>query len=514
MLVVSSINFLISTSIFACMLITIFVIAKRSNRFQTIVSNGTETIPLLHIIASLSATSNTAFVVFGAVGMGYTTGLQGFLLPLGFLLGDVVFWRFLPQKISAYGIATNSKTLQELVTYQLNGRIASVIKLVVTTITLLGLFLYTVAQFLAGHYWLTASYHINNGWFTVSLFGLLIGLYTAFGGFKGSIATDVFLTGVRLVGTVTAVITVCWTLVQHPQACHQIKVPVEGFLSLIPKDSWSGMLLILAFILGSLGFSLSQPQLLSRYLITNNIKQTQSTWPLYFGFVYTSWGLMVLFGILLRCVTSNPTFLNGEILYLPKPEMALPVFFNKFYPGWLNGIIISHIFASIACATNSMLVSMAQCISNDLLIDLLRVKKTPSFLVITIAIGVVCVLATGGMLALSNSPNALGNAIRTIGVSTIVLAAVYLMAGSLASVVLIRVLNWYYSGKILLLILSTGCISAGLSIVYFIVYNIGKSSKSSIDLVYGAVIGMVMSLIFYKLLTVTSKHRKGAIVSL
>jgi Na+/proline symporter len=41
---------------------------------------------------SAGTTANSGFIVTAAVGLGYTYGLQWILLPLSWLLGDLLFW--------------------------------------------------------------------------------------------------------------------------------------------------------------------------------------------------------------------------------------------------------------------------------------------------------------------------------------------------------------------------------------------------------------------------------------
>jgi hypothetical protein len=47
---------------------------------------------------SAAATANSGFVVTAAVGLGYSFGLRWLLLPLSWLLGDVVFWVLFPRR--------------------------------------------------------------------------------------------------------------------------------------------------------------------------------------------------------------------------------------------------------------------------------------------------------------------------------------------------------------------------------------------------------------------------------
>ena len=63
---------------------------------------------------SAGATGNSAFIVTGVVGLGYTLGLQALLLPFGWLFGDIAFWIFFPDRINRLGRETKAATLTDV----------------------------------------------------------------------------------------------------------------------------------------------------------------------------------------------------------------------------------------------------------------------------------------------------------------------------------------------------------------------------------------------------------------
>ena len=66
---------------------------------------GLSEIKLNRWLVGLSAgtTANSGFIVTGAVGLGYAYGLQWVLLPISWLLGDLVFWYLFPARINEVG---------------------------------------------------------------------------------------------------------------------------------------------------------------------------------------------------------------------------------------------------------------------------------------------------------------------------------------------------------------------------------------------------------------------------
>ena len=45
---------------------------------------------------SAGAAGNSGFIVTGAVGLGYAGGVHWLLMPFGWMLGDLIFWRLFP----------------------------------------------------------------------------------------------------------------------------------------------------------------------------------------------------------------------------------------------------------------------------------------------------------------------------------------------------------------------------------------------------------------------------------
>lgn len=119
----------------------------------------------------------------------------------------------------------------------------------------------------------------------------------------------------------------------------------------------AGVGFFLGFAAAALGFDLGQPQMVTRYLAGATPEETRSAWWIYLTFVHLTWIAMTVFGMLLRGVMPD----------LADPEMGLSVFFRTATGPLLTGLIAADIFATIAAATNSLLVALAQTVRHDLL---------------------------------------------------------------------------------------------------------------------------------------------------
>ena len=103
---------------FGLALLGTFIVAYLGRRHSKRVASATLSGHRLNkwlVGLSAGATANSGFVVTAAVGLGYSFGVQWLLLPLSWLLGDVVFWLFFPQRINATGRAVRATTMTDVI---------------------------------------------------------------------------------------------------------------------------------------------------------------------------------------------------------------------------------------------------------------------------------------------------------------------------------------------------------------------------------------------------------------
>jgi Na+/proline symporter len=387
---------------------------------------------------SAGAAANSGFVVTGAVGLGYLYGVQWLLLPLGWLLGDIVFWLIFPSRINQYGAKAQATTLTEIITYGTGNNLAArVLPMVCALIGLVCLGGYTVAQWFSSAKVLEGAFNFSGAWASL-LFGATIIVYTAIGGFRGSVYTDSMQAVIRIVGTTIGIGTVAWFAATNVDT-FQDNITNAGPLFLNPIGTLTAMGAV-GFVVGyaaaALGFGLGQPQILSRYIAGASPSETQAAWWVYISFVQLTWVAMTLFGIVLR----------GVMPGIEDPETGFSLFFAKNMPGWVTGLIMADIFATLAATTNSLLVAMAQSVTRDLLKPILgsRVERVP----------------LGGVALVIGAATMLTSFIVTGTVVSFALTSVSLMAAGVAPAVMIKVMSWRYTAWSLLLSVMFGFLSA------------------------------------------------------
>jgi Na+/pantothenate symporter len=80
------------------------------------------------------------------------------LLPLSWLLGDVFFWLFFPQRINAIGPAVKATTMTDVIVYGMKSRIQAGLKRTIAVLVIICLGGYVAAQWLAGQTFLRGAF--------------------------------------------------------------------------------------------------------------------------------------------------------------------------------------------------------------------------------------------------------------------------------------------------------------------------------------------------------------------
>ena len=384
---------------------------------------------------SAGTTANSGFIVTAAVGLGYSYGLQWMMLPISWLLGDLVFWHFFPARINAFGHNSQATTLSEMLKTGLNGRLAAAVSMLAALVIVVCLTGYTSAQWLAGQKFLAGAFRLPD-YMALGLFALMIIAYSSIGGFRGSVYTDTLQSLIRIVGTTIALVAVVISASAEPAFSRNIADAGKDFLNPFPGGFAAGVAFVTGFAAAAIGFGLGQPQIISRYLAGSSPEETRSAKWIYIGFVQVTWIAMTAFGMLLR----------GVMPGLADPEAGLSIFFQSNINAVATGIIVADVFATIASTSNGLLIAMAQAVSHDLLPSFSdkHGARIP-FAVITLFVGactmVVSVLIHGTVVSLA-------------------LSSVSLMGAGLAAAVMIKIMGWKHSAMSLACAMCVGLASA------------------------------------------------------
>lgn len=380
---------------------------------------------------SAGATANSGFIVSGAVGLGYVYGIQWLLLPIAWLIGDLVFWRYFPSKLNYYARKTNSMTLTDILTNNKNTKASNLLAVLISLILVFGLGAYATAQWLAGKKFLVNAFEFSED-ISLIIFALVIIAYSSIGGFRGSVYVDAFQAILRLLGCILIFVFAASTVYTNfDQFILNYETVPTDFFNIIGQMSITGAV---GFIVGwgaaSLGFGLGQPQVSMRYMAAKSPDELNKAKWIYIGYVQFTWVSMTVFGVILRGISPE----------LDDPEAGLAIFVSTAMPAVLVGIIIADIFGVIASTANSILIALSHTIKHDLG-KRLNLGKVFSITILS------CIF---GILTLTIAYNA------SSSVASISIAAISFIAAGLAGPVMIKILDWRHSDSSLLIAMFIG----------------------------------------------------------
>lgn len=469
----------ISIAVFAAtILATLWVsLLGRRHERRTSAALASQGLPRWLIGLSAGATANSGFVVTAAVGLGFSYGARWLLLPLAWLIGDIVFWLMFPGRINRLGTAVAASTLTDVLVHDVSTKPKQVLRVLIGLVTLACLGGYVSAQWLSGQKFLQGAFGLSHAASLVAFAAVII-VYSALGGFRGSVYADTLQAAIRIIGTLVAVTAMWLVASHHPDSFRKnIEAAGPGFLSVIPPDAITASLISCAgFAAAALGFGLGQPQIVTRYLAGASPQETQSAWWVYMLFVQATWLAMTGFGIALR----------GVMPALDDPETGLSAFHRATTGPVITGVIAADVFATIAATSNSILVAMAQSYTFDLRCPRADAPRRHHDLWMPVLIlGGVTMVAS---LYLHST------------VTDLALSAVGIMGAGLAPAMIVQLLGWRHSAASL-----TGSIIIGLAVAAY--WKISGLNAVINEAAPGMAAGLLVNFALVRLLNRPSPQR-------
>ena len=346
-----------SLIIFLFLLVIVGVIAARYSR-------GTEedywlasrSFGKYFIGLSAGASSASSFVMIGAVGIGYTLGVTALIFPFGALLGDLIFWSIYPDKVNQFARTKGAMTVPQMLSMTATDDNRHRIKKVAALITFFMLSLYAGAQMLAAGKTMNAVVDIDLKWGILLSAAVVIG-YCAKGGLRASIITQFVEALIMLFTSIGALILATIVAGGPDEIIKSLNSIDPGLIQFSSNTSILFVLVaIIGFVAATVGLDLAIPYLLVRMMATRSPREARQAGWVYITFVYTNWGAMTLFGIILRTIIPE----------IPDPEQGLPLFAELNLPPVALGIIAGGIFAAIASTIDAQLLVLTSCLTVDL----------------------------------------------------------------------------------------------------------------------------------------------------
>jgi SSS family solute:Na+ symporter len=315
-----------------------------------------------------AATTYSAFMMVGLVGLSYATGVGALGFELTYLVGTLFFlsyygpkiWRIAKEK----GVVSPSGLLEKR--YGLKtAKIAAII-------SLLALIPYTSVQ-LTGVA-LILETNANLSFATgILIVGILIALWAFLGGLRGVALTD-SIQGILMI--VVSIFALIWVASRFDFSA----ISSMGELMYVPNVIWTPKF-FLGLTIPWFFFALTNPQVFQRLFIPKDLSALRKM-IVYFGLFGVVYTVIVSFiGIQLRILTFQGLFPIVQYRDNVTPTLL------SLMPEWLSLLLALSIMAAAISTANSIVLTLSSMVSRDIIKEKGIFYGRISIVIMTIFIG-------------------------------------------------------------------------------------------------------------------------------
>ena len=334
---------------------------------------------------SSTASSESAWAVLGTVGLAYKEGLSSLWFMPGCLLGYLINWLFIAEKLRKHSEENNAITLPDYFENHFDDK-SNILRMVSVVIIFSCMMAYVAAQFTAIGKTFDAIFGVPHI-ISISVGGTIVLVYTMMGGVRAVAWTD-FIQGIIMVLGLVILSLMALTSLGG----------FSGMLTEVSKASpetlqWMGgksVSVFLGSLVGLLGIGLGypgQPHVITRYMAAKNTEAIQKG-----TFIALGWGLMVYSSSILLGICGQALFPGLE-----DPEHLFPKAAEQLLPTLLTAVVLTGVLAAIMSTVSAQILVATSAIAHDVYSKIL--KKTFSHKAILLVSRItVLILGIGAML--------------------------------------------------------------------------------------------------------------------
>jgi sodium/proline symporter len=351
---------LIIIAAYVLVMIVIGFVTSKYNKNSSEYFLGGRTIgPWLASISS-TASSESGWLVLGAVGLVYMEGISAWWFLPGCLFGYVINWTFLAKRMRQFSKERSSITLPDYIADIIGDRNHG-LRSIAVTIIFLSLMVYVAAQFSASGKDLGAVFglQIEEQWPVMIAGAGIIILYTLVGGFRAVVWTDYIQGLMMVIALVGMPFVALFSIADWSTIVSTITTEVPHFFVFTGKEAGFA---VIGSIIGFLGIGLGypgQPHVINRYMSARNDKAIAQG-----RIIAFSWGLLAYGGAIGLGIVGHALIpgLNKE-----ESEMLLPLLSIQLLHPILAGVIIASVLAAIMSTASAQLLVASSALSHDVL---------------------------------------------------------------------------------------------------------------------------------------------------
>ena len=334
---------------------------------------------------SSTASSESAWAVLGTVGLAYKEGLSAIWFLPGCLLGYLLNWLFIAERLRKHTEENHAITLPDYFENHFDDK-SHVLRMISVVIIFSCMMAYVAAQFTAIGKTFDAIFGIPHI-VSISVGGAIVLVYTMMGGVRAVAWTD-FAQGIIMVMGL-----VILSLVALASLGGFSGMIVEVVKASPETLQWMGGKSTAAFLgsmVGLLGIGLGypgQPHVVTRYMAAKNTEAIEKgTW------IALGWGLLIYSSSILLGICGQALFPGLE-----DPEHLFPKAAEQLLPTLLTAIVLTGVLAAIMSTVSAQILVAASAVAHDVYAKLLK-KNFSQDTILLVSRVTVLVLGLGAML--------------------------------------------------------------------------------------------------------------------
>ncbi len=316
-----------------------------------------------------AATTYSAFMMVGLVGLSYATGVGAYGFEMFYLAGTLMLLSYYGPKIWRMSRETNSISPAELIGKRFGEKTA----LAIAVVSLIALIPYTSSQLIGVSLVMERLSGISFQT-AIAVSAALIALWAFIGGLRGVAWTDAVQGIIMLLAAVLAL-----TYVYQMNPSFAVDVSKLGELMHVPNRIWTPQLFI-KLTVPWFFFALTNPQVFQRLFIPRD-ERALKRMVVYFGIFGLLYTVMVtLIGLMLRTMAEN-----GQFPLLKDRDLVTPTMLSLM-PPWLSLLVGISILAAAITTANSIILSLSSMVSRDIARS--QMAGRVSIVVLTLAVAI------------------------------------------------------------------------------------------------------------------------------
>ncbi len=305
---------------------------------------------------SAQASDMSGWLLMGFPGSILLAGFGKIWIAIGLAIGAYLSWLLVAKRLRCFSeVAGNSITLPQY----LNNRFKSsslAIQIVSAVVFFVCFTVYVASAFKAGATLFSSVLGIENGFWPMVIFAVIVIAYTFTGGFKAVCWTD-FFQALLMLGAMMILPIILMATRDMDFSAITSSAPNYYNLLSSGKFDWASISEILTGLGWGLGY-FGMPHIIIRYMAINNPKKIKASRRIACGWVVITLALAVVIAIFGRVLMPELVESGNETVFIRLVRATFPAF--------ISGILLSAILAASMSTADSQLLQASSSFTSDI----------------------------------------------------------------------------------------------------------------------------------------------------